>query len=153
MHSLIIPASIILGIIALLFGRNARWAYISSIVLGFIYFPARVGFNLQPSGCQTELSFDLALMSLRNFPHIVHFAWFFAVTAAQFSNKTPSTFIWSGLISLVMGGMVELAEGITGKGNCRVRDLIPDAVGAFCGAVVVLLWITLSKRLSGNWKT
>jgi hypothetical protein len=144
-HSLIIPASIILGIVALL-GRTFRWAYISMIVLGLLYFPARVGFRLQPRGCQTELSLDLALLSLRNFPHIIHFAWFFVVTAAQFQNKTRSTLILSGLVSLLMGAAVELGEGISGKGNCRFRDLVPDAVGALCGAILVLLWEMGRKR-------
>jgi hypothetical protein len=146
MHSLIIPASIILGIVALR-GRKARWAYVSMIVLGLLYFPVRVGFQMQPRACQTELSLELALLSLRNFPHTIHFAWFFVVTAAQFEYKTRSTLILSGLISVIMGTAVELGEGISGKGNCRLRDLIPDAVGALAGAIVVLLWKAVRKRL------
>jgi hypothetical protein len=116
------------------------------IVLGLLYFPARVSFRLQPSGCQTEMSLELAVLSLRNYPHIVHFAWFFIVTAAQFQCKTRSMLILSALISLLMGAAVELGEGISGRGNCRFRDLVPDAVGALCGAILVLLWENVRKR-------
>jgi hypothetical protein len=83
---------------------------------------------------------------LRNFPHLVHFAWFFVVTAAQFQYKTGSMLVLNGLISLLMGAAVELGEELSGKGNCRLRDLIPDAVGAACGAILVLLWETGRKR-------
>lgn len=153
MHSLIIPALILLGIVALIAGRKLRWPYVSVIVLGLIYFPARVDFQLQPRACQTDLTVDLALMSLRNFPHIVHFAWFFLLTAFRFQKRTRRTLLFSGLIALLMGAAVELAEGITGKGNCRLRDLIPDAAGAFVGALLVLLWETSRQQLRSRFST
>jgi hypothetical protein len=36
--------------------------------------------------------------------------------------------------------LVELAEGISGNGHCRLRDLIPDTVGIILGAGLVFLW-------------
>lgn len=153
MHSLIIPATFVLGLVALVFGSKARWAYVLMVALGLLYFPARVGFQLRPSGCQIEFNLELALLSLRNFSHIIHFAWFFIVTAAQFSGRTLSTFIWSGAISLLMGLAVELGEGLTGKGNCRIRDLVPDAVGALVGASLLLLWNAGSKVLHRGSRT
>ena len=47
-----------------------------------------------------------------------------------------------------MGLFVELAEGISGEGHCRMRDLVPDAAGALLGAVYVLLWNAARKRLA-----
>ena len=36
------------------------------------------------------------------------------------------------------GIYVEVAEGITGRGHCRLRDLVPDAAGALLGALVLV---------------
>jgi VanZ family protein len=150
MHSLIVPACIVLGTVALLGGRRWCWAYAAFLLLGMLYFPARVGFELHPHACETRLNARLALLSLHNFPHMIQFAWFFLITAAQFRKKTASTMLLSGFIVLLMGAFVELAEGLTGKGNCRVRDLIPDATGALIGACLVLLWRQASARF---WNT
>lgn len=48
-----------------------------------------------------------------------------------------------------MGIYVELAEGITGIGTCRLRDLIPDMAGALVGAVVWVLYRKLRKGKQG----
>jgi hypothetical protein len=31
------------------------------------------------------------------------------------------------IATLTVGALVEIAEGVTGAGNCRLRDLIPDS--------------------------
>lgn len=46
----------------------------------------------------------------------------------------------AGLITLAMGALVEAAEGMTGEGNCRLRDLVPDLAGALIGALAVYGW-------------
>jgi hypothetical protein len=50
-------------------------------------------------------------------------------------------------MALVMGALVEAAEGIAGTGNCRLRDLVPDSAGAVVGAVSVYCW----ARIKGSW--
>lgn len=55
-----------------------------------------------------------------------------------------------------MGALVEISQGVTGKGHCRLRDLIPDAVGALLGSVIVCSGIkyagghTLVRLLCGS---
>ncbi len=132
-----------LGILAL---RGVRWAYIAYIVLGLLYFPVSVGFRLDPQPCETALSIPLALHSLTNYAHIVLLLWFFLMTSAQFRMSHWKGFAWAGLISITMGVLVELAQGITGRGHCRLRDLIPDATGISLGAGLVYLWQRIRSR-------
>jgi hypothetical protein len=131
----------VLGVISL---RVLRWAYITLVVLGLLYFPASVGFRLDPHPCELTFGMALAVHSLTNYPHIVLFALFFLMTFlmanAQFRISDWRAFAWTGAATIVMGALVEIAEGVTGKGHCRLRDLIPDAAGALLGAAVVLLW-------------
>ena len=120
--------------------RGIRWAYVSFIVLSLLYFPAKVGFHLNPQACELAPTPSLVLFSLTNYPHIALFALFFVLTSAHFRAKTPSAFAWAGLMTLVMGALVEIAEGVSGNGHCRLRDLVPDAAGAALGATAVFLW-------------
>jgi hypothetical protein len=45
---------------------------------------------------------------------------------------------WAALATIVLGAFVELAEGATQTGHCRLRDLVPDIAAAMLGTVVVL---------------
>jgi hypothetical protein len=125
-----------LGVLAL---RGVRWAYIAFVVLGLLYFPAKVGFRLDPRPCQLALDIPLALYSLTNYTHVVLFALFFVMTSAQIRPSSRAAFAWSAAATIVMGALVEVAQGVTGEGNCRLRDLIPDAAGVLVGSVIVLL--------------
>jgi hypothetical protein len=64
-------------------------------------------------------------------------AVFFLMSHAQFKD-TRRPFASAGLATLVMGALVELAEGVSGRGNCRLRDLVPDSASALLGAAFVL---------------
>lgn len=132
-----------LGILAL---RGVRWAYVTYIVLGLLYFPISVGFRLDPQPCEVALSIPLALHSLTNSAHIVLLLWFFLMTSAQLRMSHWSGFAWAALISVSMGILVELAQGITGRGHCRLRDLIPDTAGIVLGAGIVYLWHRVRRR-------
>src|SRR5919199_602813 len=138
---LVFYALFVLGVISL---RVLRWAYITLVVLGLLYFPASVGFRLDPHPCELTFGTALAVHSLNNYPHIVLFALFFLMTFlmanAQFRTSAWPVFAWVAAATVVMGALVEIAEGVTGKGHCRLRDLIPDAAGALLGAVIVLVW-------------
>ena len=37
------------------------------------------------------------------------------------------------MTTLTVGALLELAQGLTGAGHCRLRDLLPDPAGALLG--------------------
>jgi len=131
-----------LGVLAL---RGVRWAYVAFVLLGLLYFPAKVGFRFDPQPCELALNIPLAIYSLTNYAHIVLFALFFVMTSAQLRMSNWSKFAWTALATIAMGVLIEIDEGVTGKGHCRLRDLIPDAVGILLGSVIVLLWIRIRR--------
>jgi hypothetical protein len=133
----------VLGILSL---RGVRWAYITYVLLGLFFFPARVGFQLHPQPCELVLNTSLAIYSLTNYAHVVLFALFFVMTKAQFPGPNWRAFAWAALAAIVMGVLVELAEGVTGNGHCRLRDLVPDTTGILLGAMIVLAWTGLRKK-------
>ena len=150
MKLLLFVAIIVMAILAF---RGVRWAYISFIVLGLLYFPLSVGFHLNPKPCEGVPNVALAIYSFSNYQHIVLMALFFVMTFVQFRTSHWSSFVWAAVASIAMGALVELAQGIAGKGHCRLRDLIPDTTGAAIGAMVVLLWITLRRKLKTRYST
>jgi VanZ family protein len=117
------------------------------VALGLLFFPARVGFRFSPQACELALDAPLALHSLTNYAHIALFGLFFVLTSAQFRVTKRTTFAWASLITLTMGVLVEIAEAVTGKGHCRLRDLIPDAAGVVLGSVIVSLWRQLRPNM------
>jgi hypothetical protein len=141
-----ILVTLIFLVLAVLSLRGVRWAYITFIVLGLLSFPTRVSFRLDPQPCELAFNIPLALFSLTNYGHIWRLALFFVMTSAQLRMNKWSAFALAALTSIGMGVLVELAEGITGKGHCRVRDLVPDTAGIILGAVIVLVWNALRKR-------
>ena len=141
---LLFLALFVLGILAL-FGF--RWAYLGFVVLGLLYFPARVGFRLDPQPCELTFGLRLAVHSLTNYAHIVMFALFFVMTSAQFRMTKWSDFAWAATVTIVMGALVEIGEGVSGRGHCRLRDLIPDIVGILLGSLIVVLKMRISTRL------
>jgi hypothetical protein len=134
---------LVLGIVAF---RGKRWAYITYVVLGLLYFPASVGFRLNPQPCELIPNLALAMYSLTNYAHIVLFVWFFLITSAQFRMSQWSGYAWAAGACLAMAILVEVAEGISGSGHCRLRDLIPDAAGIVLGSGIVFLWNRKRRR-------
>lgn len=131
--------------------RGVRWAYVAFLALGLLYFPAKAGFRLDPHPCELAFGVRLAAHSLTNFPHVVLFALGFVLTCAQFRMARRADFAWAALVTLALGAAVEIAEGLTVQGHCRLRDLIPDAVGAAAGAVLVLLLLRLGWKPRPSW--
>jgi hypothetical protein len=120
--------------------RGVRWAYVTYVGLALLYFPARVGFHLSPHACELAFDLPLAIFSLSNYPHIMLLAAFFVLTSLQLRMDRPRAYLWAGLATLAMGALIEVAEGVTGRGNCRLRDLVPDSEGALLGATLVFPW-------------
>lgn len=128
---------LVLGILSF---RGVRWAYITFVILGLLYFPASVGFRLNPQPCEGIPDLPLAIHSLTNYKHIVLFVVFFLMTSAQFRMSHWSGYAWAVAACIVMGVLVELAEGISGNHHCRMRDLIPNTAGIVIGAGIVFPW-------------
>ena len=133
-------------VLALFALRGVRWAYVLYVVVGLLYFPVSVGFQFNSRACQLAFSLPLAALSLTNFAHIVLFAFFFVVTSAQFSMKTTAAYAGVAAMTLAMGILVEAAQSLTGNGNCRVRDLVPDSAGAVLGAAFVFVSARLRRQ-------
>ena len=139
---------VVLALLALL---GARWAYVAFMVLGLLYFPMRVGFRFDPHPCELTFDLPLAIYSLTNYAHIGLFAFGYVLTSAQFRLSKWTAFIWAGAIMLAFGALVEIAEGVTGQGHCRSRDLIPDTAGVLAGCVIVLLLKRIGWRPQPSW--
>ncbi len=139
---------LLLGVLSL---RGNRWAYVAFMVLGLLYFPMSVGFRFDPQPCELAPSLSLAIFSLTNYAHLVLFALCFVMTSAQFQRFDWPAFAWATLITVVIGALVEVAEGVTGNGHCRLRDLLPDAAGALLGAAVVLSLRKIGWRPNPGW--
>jgi hypothetical protein len=139
---------VLLGLLSL---RGNRWAYIAFMGLGLLYFPMSVNFQFNPQPCELTPSLSLALSSLTNYPHIVLFALCYILTSAQFQKSDWSAYACAALITVLMGALVEGAEGVTGKGHCRLRDLLPDSAGALIGMVIILLLYKIGWRPNPGW--
>ncbi|MBL8523354.1 MAG: VanZ family protein [Betaproteobacteria bacterium] len=126
-----IPA--ICGVLGVLAMFRVRFAYVLFCVVGLAYFPAKVGFAVTPQSCEWLFGWDLALHSFRNYGHIMLFAMFYVMTRRQFTKPGWKTEVFSLLLCLTMGALVEAAQALSGVGHCRTRDLIPDTVGALIG--------------------
>lgn len=134
-------ASLILGVLAM---RGARWAYVTFIALSLLYFPIRAEFDFKPRACNLDVSGPLAASALQNYGHVVLFAVFFVMSYAQFHG--PGRGWWALLATVVMGALVEISQGITGAGNCRLRDLLPDVAGALLAWTIVLTAMSLWRH-------
>lgn len=137
--------------------RWRRAAFVSFVVLGLCSFPLRAGWParpLAPRACELLVDRALALYSFRNTPHIVLFALCFLLARAQFpapgAGRAGGWGANAGAfaVTLAVGALVELAEGATGAGHCRLRDLLPDSAGALLGwaAVTVIIGCTQWMR-------
>ena len=141
----LIALPIVITLIALSL-RRSRWrgaalvasriGYAAFVILGLLYFPAKVGYRLSPPECEWTFGPSLAVHSLTNHRHIILFFLFFMLTYAQLPGVRRAM-VWSFAACLAMGFLVELAQGVTGHGHCRMRDLIPDSAGALASALLI----------------
>src|SRR2546427_9422202 len=127
----------VLALLALIALRGKRWAYLAFVVLGLLYFPAQTHFRVHVPKCEQLLpTIQVLVLSLHNYAYIALFAGFYWMSWVQF-RRSDARGIWALLATLFVGALVEIAEGMTGRGHCRVADLLPDAPRAF-GAAVLL---------------
>src|SRR5258705_7420016 len=63
-------------------------------------------------------------------------------------RRADARVIWALLATLLVGVLVEIAEGMTmtGRGHCRLRDLAPDVAGALGAALLLAVWSRLRRK-------
>jgi len=136
----------VLALLALLALRGKRWAYLAFVVLGLLYFPAQTHFRVHIPKCEQLIpTMRLVFLSLHNYAYIALFAGFYWMSWVQF-RKTEARVVWALLATLLVGALVEVAEGMTGRGHCRVRDLVPNAAGALGAALLLAVWSRLRRK-------
>src|SRR5438876_4542108 len=138
----------VLALLALIALRGKRWAYLAFVVLGLLYFPAQTHFHVHVPKCEQLLpTMHVLVLSLHNYAYIALFAGFYWMSWVQF-ERSDARGIWALLATLLVGALVEIAEGMTmtGRGHCRVRDLVPDAAGALGAAVLLAVWSRLTRK-------
>ncbi len=117
--------------------RRRRWAFGAYIVVALARIPARTNFRLRAPTCDWVLSVENAERSLTKLPHFVLFGAFFLLAVLQFDRFDRPTATWSLVLTGTLGLIVELEEGATRTGNCRLTDLLPDLVGALAVAAIL----------------
>jgi hypothetical protein len=108
--------------------------------------PMRTGFHLQQLRCDDRLTLANAQLSLTKIPHIVLFGIFFVITAIQFDSFDRRAIAWSLFATAALGLIVELEEGATRTGNCRLTDVLPDIVGGLVATTIVALIVAMWRR-------
>jgi len=78
-------------------------------------------------------------------PHIILFALFFLLTAAQFDTIDRRSLAWSLVATVGLGFLIEIEEGLTRTGNCRYTDVLPDIFGALI-VMAALMILAMSLR-------
>lgn len=149
----------LLAVLAAVSLRKTRWAraslwvsrlaYATLVLQAPLYFLARGGFGISLPDCEWTFGLALARHSLTNYPHIVLFTVFFLLTYAQLPDARRP-FMWSAAATLAMGLVVELSQGVSGHGNCRMRDTIPNSVGALAGIAIISSGAILSRYRRGT---
>src|SRR6266576_947479 len=138
----------VLALLALFALRGKRWAYPAFVVLGLLYFPAQTHFHVHVPKCEQLLpTMQVLVLSLHNYAYIALFAGFYWMSWVQFGRSDARAF-WALLATLLVGVLVEIAEGMTmtGRGHCRLRDLVPDAAGALGAALLLAVWSRLTRK-------
>jgi hypothetical protein len=135
--------------------RWRRAAFAGFVVVGLGTFARRAGWPtrpLTPTACEGLVETRLALYSFRNTPHLALFALCFIVASAQFRGSVTEARsrrranAGALAMTLAIGALVELAEGVSGAGHCRLRDLLPDGAGALLGWSVLAMMAPLAAR-------
>ena len=66
--------------------------------------------------------------------------------ATQFVRVDRRTVAWSLVATLALGVLVELEEGVTRTGNCRMTDVQPDLVGALVAMALLMAVMLIRSR-------
>ena len=130
--------------------RQRRWLYATYMIVAVTRIPARTKFHLVAPVCDTRLTLENASRSMTKVPHMVLFGLFALLTAAQFNRLDRRTIYWSLAATAALGLIVELEEGATRTGNCRITDVAPDIVGALAMLVPLAVVIAAVRAARPN---
>jgi hypothetical protein len=129
-----------------------RWLYAGYMLVAAVKIPMRTGFHLVSPSCDTALTLHNVQLSMTKVPHMVLFGVFFLITVVQFDRVDRKAVAWSLVATAALGLLIELEEGATRTGNCRITDVLPDIFGALIAAIVVtaamMTWNVLRPRTS-----
>ena len=136
----------VLVLLALFALRGKRWAYLAFVVLGLLYFPAQAHFHVHVPKCEQLLPTVQQLVPLlHNYAYIALFAGFYWMSWVQFRDADART-ISALLATLLAAALVEVAQGMTARGQCHLRDLVPDVAGALGAALLLAIWARLRRK-------
>ena len=136
----------VLALLALIALRGKGWAYLAFVVLGLLSFPAQAHFRVHAPRCDQLIpTMHVLVLSLQNYAHIALFAGFCWMSWVQFEG-TKVRSVWALFATLLVAALVEVAQGMTGQGRCRVRDLVPYAAGALGAALVLAIWSWVRRK-------
>jgi len=126
--------------------------YAAYMLVAVARIPARTGFQLTSPSCDTRITLENIGLSLTKLPHIVLFGVFFLVTVVQFNHIDRRALAYGLVATAALGLLVELEEGATRTGNCRLTDVLPDLVGALAGLVLILIVRIVHDRVARRRK-
>jgi len=126
--------------------RYRRWGYAAYMVNAVLRIPSRTGFYLRAPACNLQLTAENFAASLTKVPHILLFGLFFLITVAQFDRLGRRAIAWSFLATIGMGVLIELEEGATRTGYCRMTDVAPDAWGALIAMAPLIAAIIIHRQ-------
>ena len=132
------------------FSRFRRWGYTLFLIVGVLEIPAQAHFRLYAPFCDLRMAWDNSRLSLMKVPHFVLFGVFFLFTAWQFDRLDRRSLSWSLVATLALGILVELEEGATRTGNCRLADLLPDVGGALIAMALFLVPLILLRNRAAD---
>ena len=136
----------VLALLALIALRGKRWAYLAFVVLGLLSFPAQNHFQVHAPTCRLVIpTMNVVVLSLQNYLALALFAGFCWMSWVQFRWSRPRV-VWAVLATVLAGALLEVAEGMTGRGLCRVQDLVPAAAGALGAALLLAFWSRLRRK-------
>ena len=78
---------------------------------------------------------------------LVHFTCYAAMTsaAATFCHEVRGLLRWFAF-TIVMGGLIEVAQHFAPMRSMSFGDFLADAAGAACGLLLALLWLAVVVR-------
>src|SRR5207302_5257991 len=136
----------VLVLLALITLRGKRWASFAFVLLGLLYFPAQTHFHVHVPKCDQLLpTMHMVVLSLHNYAYIALFAGLYWMSWIAF-QRADARGIWALVATLLVAALYEIAEGMTARGHCHVRDLVPDAAGAVGAALLLAVWARLRRK-------
>ena len=117
------------------------------MLLAVTRIPARTGFRLEAPACDWLLTLDNLALSLTKVPHIVLFGAFFLLTLVQFDRVGRTSLGLSLMATAAISIIVEIQQGATRTGNCRITDVAPNLFGGLIVAAFAMATVAVWRRL------